>query len=652
MCGLATSVALAVAGTPGHDPANGSWVGGLVLSPGPEPLVLWRLPGAGGRFGTCIQSGSNGPLRGTYTESGIITDPVYAELNHLYAQPGTSDVRLAELSALNSAKYDLVDKHVQWSYLVNGQGATSVADAGAMLAHAADLAGPYTVSVSWPTDADLTGHTYTATVTVHSAKGHPVPGARVTLTATNAVVATPTVTTDANGLASTRFSIPIGTSTTFTIRAAAQSWTTLQTWSAAGEQTMLVAGSPGTQTGQHTGPVQRTRPVRLVKAAVGDHAQSPVPGYVYDISDDHGHVIAPAVTTGATATAAPIGDLQVGARYNAREVRVPAGAKLYIPTASTVSFTVPAGTTPWTFVATDPTVPHPTIVTHASADVALVGEVLADDVDVSGDDGEDGVIDATLHGPVAAPTGRCSDITLDQYQAAPAHTVSVAIAGNRTEGNGRYRITGPPVPAAGCWGWSEKLTLTPSGASATSAPTAAHESTLVRTPSVTTSISAQRVTPGATLTDRVIVDGLNGHTATLTVTLVGPVSPTSDGCAGVSSAQWHRAALGTTASAGRTLEYRLAADGTYVLGRQQVREQGCYTYVEVLTPIDVPQARVTTPPGLSTETALVQTPAAAHPPISAPRLAQTGTAAATQLAMGVGALAAGVALLSLVRRRP
>ena len=129
MCGLATSVALAVAGTPGHDPANGSWVGGLVLSPGPEPLVLWRLPGAGGRFGTCIQSGSNGPLRGTYTESGIITDPVYAELNHLYAQPGTSDVRLAELSALNSAKYDLVDKHVQWSYLVNGQGATSVADA-------------------------------------------------------------------------------------------------------------------------------------------------------------------------------------------------------------------------------------------------------------------------------------------------------------------------------------------------------------------------------------------------------------------------------------------------------------------------------------------------------------------------------------------
>ena len=133
----------------------GRWPGAVARA---EPLVLWRLPGAGNLLGTCITAGGSGPLHGPYAYTGTISDPVYAELNHLYAHAGTSDVRLAELSALNSAKYDGVDKQVQWSYVVNGQGATSLADARAMLTTAANLAGPYTVSIAWPADATRTGH--------------------------------------------------------------------------------------------------------------------------------------------------------------------------------------------------------------------------------------------------------------------------------------------------------------------------------------------------------------------------------------------------------------------------------------------------------------------------------------------------------------
>ncbi|HLY35017.1 MAG TPA: hypothetical protein VKQ07_10830, partial [Jatrophihabitantaceae bacterium] len=98
------------AGTPGADPQNGAWSGGLVLAPGPEQLVLWNLPGSGAARGTCVDAHVAGPLHGPYAIAETVRDPVYGELNHLYADPSTSDVRLAELSALNSRKYDIVDR--------------------------------------------------------------------------------------------------------------------------------------------------------------------------------------------------------------------------------------------------------------------------------------------------------------------------------------------------------------------------------------------------------------------------------------------------------------------------------------------------------------------------------------------------------------
>ena len=65
----------ALAGTPGTLPGNGSYVGGVTF-PGPEPLVLWTLPGSDGHLGTCIDANVNGPLTGPYSRANSVTDAV------------------------------------------------------------------------------------------------------------------------------------------------------------------------------------------------------------------------------------------------------------------------------------------------------------------------------------------------------------------------------------------------------------------------------------------------------------------------------------------------------------------------------------------------------------------------------------------------
>lgn len=163
--GLTAGAAAALAATRGALAGNGSYVGGVTF-PGPEPLVLWNLPGSGGRAGTCIEANVNGPLHGPYKRQSTVSDPIYAELNHLYANSTSSDVELGELSALNSAKYDGVDKSVQWGYVERGKGGMSQAHATSMLARARALAGPYTVTVTWPASDNRVGVDYRASITV------------------------------------------------------------------------------------------------------------------------------------------------------------------------------------------------------------------------------------------------------------------------------------------------------------------------------------------------------------------------------------------------------------------------------------------------------------------------------------------------------
>jgi len=107
-----------------------------------------------------------------------------------------------------------------------------------------------------------------------------------------------------------------------------------------------------------------------------------------------------------------------------------------------------------------------------------LGTVLSDDVTVAGDDGEPGVISATLYGPVAPPASMsCSDLTLAQWETGATQNFNVDVTGN-----GSYTVTGPASTSAGCYGWSDTVTLTPSGATSSSSPTDPGESTSVTVP--------------------------------------------------------------------------------------------------------------------------------------------------------------------------
>lgn len=611
LAAILTPLVFAAAGTPGSEGSSGSWVGGRVFTSPFEPLVLWKVPGAGGRLGTCIDANAHGPLRGPYTKHATITDAVYGELNHLYARADTSDVQLAELSALNSHKYDHIDRGMQWSYLVNGRGGTSVAGANAMLARAASLAGPYTVVVSWPAADTATNTPYSATVSVTSASGKPVPGAVVSVSGTNVTLSVHSVTTDSAGRAVVGFRIPDGTSSTFTIAASVQSWTSVDVYASAGEQGMLVTGPPSTQGGQHTGPVRRLRTVYLVKVAAHDPTHTPVAGYRFAITDAVGTVVVPSVTTGTSPTAAPLGALAVGATYHARELGGPPGGPLYVPVDATTTFVVPPGTTTWTLEAADPEMPTPTIVTRVGLGQTITGQPLVDEVSVTGDDGEDGTIAATLYGPVPAPpSGACSDVTLAEFTASAAHPVTAHVDGAHNGGNGTYPIVGPAASLPGCWGWAETLTLTPSGATATSLPTAANESTLVTTPRVSTTASAQIAAIGAELTDKILVTGMNGQRATMIATLFGPLpGDPHSGCRQYSDAAWQSAIAhsGTALTAG-TATIDVTGDGTYVSAPVRLTRAGCYTYRESLTPVSMPGSPVLTPLGTDSESTVVLTP--------------------------------------------
>lgn len=607
-----TPLVFASAGTPGSDAASGAWVGGRVFTSPFEPLVLWKLPGSGGRLGTCIDANAHGPLTGPYTKHSSITDAVYAELNHLYARSDTSDVQLAELSALNSHKYDRVDRGMQWSYLVAGRGGTSVSGANAMLARATALAGPYTVVVSWPASATATNTAYTATVTVTSASGHPVPAAAVTLSGTNVSLTKTSATTDSSGRAAVGFRIPDGTSTTFTIAASVQSWTTLDVYQSRGEQAMLVAGAPGTQRGQHTGSVVRRRTVDLVKVAAHDPTHTPVPGFTFEITDAHGAVVIPSITTGKSAADASLGALVVGATYHARELSAPPDSKLYVPVDATTTFVVPSGSTTWTVEAVDPEIPTPTVVTSVEAAHVITGQPLVDTVTVAGDDGENGTITATLYGPVPAPaSGECGDLTLAAFTAAPTHQVTAPIDGSHNGGNGTYRITAPIDTSEGCWGWAQTIHLTPSGATTKSLPTDAHESTLVTAPRVTTTASAQVAAIGDQLTDRVQVTGLGDGEGILIATLFGPLpADPQRGCAQYTDTAWQAAIeRGGAAVIAGTATLSVHGNGVYVTPPVRLARIGCYTFRESLTPAATPKSPVVTPLGVPSESTVVVTPA-------------------------------------------
>jgi uncharacterized protein (DUF427 family) len=236
------------------------------------------------------------------------------------------------------------------------------------------------------------------------------------------------------------------------------------------------SSSPPTDPGEST---SITVPVYFIKASTTDPTDTPVAGAEFSLANASGTVLA----TGITSAAVPVeidqlvtGGMAEGSTYELSETQAPPG--YYVPTNNVTTFTVPSGVTSYTVLVTDSPVPTPTLTTRVAADSGPLGTVLSDDVTVAGDDGEPGVISATLYGPVAPPASMsCSDLTLAQWETGATQNFNVDVTGN-----GSYTVTGPASTSAGCYGWSDTVTLTPSGATSSSSPTDPGESTSVTVP--------------------------------------------------------------------------------------------------------------------------------------------------------------------------
>jgi uncharacterized protein (DUF427 family) len=278
--------------------------------------------------------------------------------------------------------------------------------------------------------------------------------------------------------ATQNFSVDIAGNGTYTVTGPTATSAGCYGWS----DTVTLTPSSTTSSSPPTDPEESTSitvPVYFVKASATDPTDTPVAGAVFSLANASGTVLA----TGITSAAIPVeidqlvtGGMAEGSTYELIETQAPPG--YYVPTNDETTFTVPSGVTSYTVLVTDSPVPTPTLTTQVAADSGPLGTVLSDDVTVAGDDGEPGVISATLYGPVAPPASMsCSDLTLAQWETGTTQNFILDVTGN-----GTYSVTGPASTSAGCYGWSDSVTLTPSGATSSSSPTDPGESTSVTVP--------------------------------------------------------------------------------------------------------------------------------------------------------------------------
>lgn len=252
----------------------------------------------------------------------------------------------------------------------------------------------------------------------------------------------------------------------------------------------------------------------------------------------------------------------------------------------------------------------PRMTTQTSAAVVGVGAQITDKVtvtgmnDTAGERGNVGIIQASLFGPIAAPSGGCSAITTEKWLAAVSSGSVQEISTDDLPiaGNGTFDTAAVTVPATGCWTWYERLIVgdpaDPDYVSDTVQSGefgVARETTLVIQPAVSTVAHVKELYDGTKLTDDVIVTGLGGQPGTVTGTLYGPVAKnTDDTCVNLN---WVGAPV-----AGQIDPMKVVGDGTYTTAPITVTKAGCYTFVEQLTSDVTAVPVVNTQPGEATET--------------------------------------------------
>jgi hypothetical protein len=198
---------------------------------------------------------------------------------------------------------------------------------------------------------------------------------------------------------------------------------------------------------------------------------------------------------------------------------------------------------------------QPKVVTTVSSQSVTPGAQLTDTVKVSGLNGESATVQARLYGPFATRA-------LIRCTGSPVWTGSLTAAGD-----GNFTTQAFTVTVPGYYTYHESIAASGFVRAAKTGCANNAETTIVTgKPLVKTQISSQQATPGATITDKVVVTGLGALEATVTVDLWGPFS-TRGGVKCTGTPIWR----GTVTAKG---------DGTYTTAPVKLEAAGYYTYHE------------------------------------------------------------------------
>ncbi|HTI35213.1 MAG TPA: sortase [Miltoncostaea sp.] len=234
--------------------------------------------------------------------------------------------------------------------------------------------------------------------------------------------------------------------------------------------------------------------------------------------------------------------------------------------------TTPCGVPAETFVVQR----QPTVTTKVSQQQVRPGAGITDTVIVSGLVDERATVDAALYGPFPSREAvRCD--TTPVWQG----TVDAT-------GDGEYPTAAVTLTTPGYYTYKERIAAGDFVRQTETACNDVAETTVVMgTPSVRTQVSAQRTTPGASITDAVAVSGLGSLSATVNVELWGPF-PTPE-------------AIACTGTPYATQSLPVNGDGTHTTPALELDRAGYYTYRESIAATEAFDA-FTTPCGEASET--------------------------------------------------
>ncbi|MBJ7471900.1 MAG: sortase, partial [Solirubrobacteraceae bacterium] len=295
------------------------------------------------------------------------------------------------------------------------------------------------------------------------------------------------------------------------------------------------------------------------------------------------------VRTGSTGTATvaftpddAAGDLSVTATAQGLAAEAP---KMYAPTRGAAARSgqrlVSAAATARSSSATAAVEPAQiAVTTQATPNTLAVGGQSIDVVRITGAPaGWSQTVQVALHGPFptqAAITCSGTPEATTSYVAGPGESRTPAIT-----------LTKP-----GWYGYQLTIPSTPNVTGLTTPCVPAEETVQVQSqPLIVTQISEQVTTPGSSVTDKVIVSGLNGATVTVEAELWGPY-PAADAMTCTGAPFWKGS-------------FTANGDGTYTTDPVKLTVAGYYTYREAIAASDTVKG-VQTPCGEAAETTVVR----------------------------------------------